>query len=177
MNNKEIFERARKIKFLLLDVDGVMSSGKIIYTDEGIEIKEFCVKDGHGIKLLLRNGIKVGFITGRRSKALAKRAQDLGVDIIYQDAKRKMEVYLDLVSKEVLKDEEICYIGDDLPDIPILKRVGLAVTVPGGVSQVKEIVHYITRNEAGKGAVREVCELILKGRGVWEDILKSYLDI
>jgi len=168
-------DRASRVKLLLLDVDGVLTKGEIIYNDRGEQIKIFDVKDGHGIKLLLRSGIKVMFLSGRKSKILHYRAEDLGVQEIYEGALNKLEVYEKILKKEGLVDEEVCYVGDDLPDIPVLKRVGFAIAVADSTEEVKDVVHYVTSNQGGRGAVREVCEFILKAQGKWKQIKERYL--
>lgn len=167
-------EKARAIKLLILDVDGVLTDGKIIYTDRGEELKCFDVKDGHGIKLLLRAGIEVALVTGRRSAAVEHRARDLGIRLVFQKALNKIEVYEEIRATQHLRDEELCVMGDDLTDLPILRKCGFSVAVPDSVDEVKREVDYVTKKEAGKGAVREVCEIILKARGVWESVTARY---
>ncbi|MCX5894486.1 MAG: HAD-IIIA family hydrolase [Proteobacteria bacterium] len=167
-------EKVRKIKLLVLDVDGVLTDGSVVYSDSGEELKLFNVKDGHGIKLLMRAGIEVAFITGRSSQALERRAQDLGVRIVFQKALQKIEAYEEILKIKNLRDEEICVVGDDLPDLPILRRCGFSVGVADSVEEVKREVDYVTIKEAGKGAVREVCEIILKATGRWEAITARY---
>jgi len=167
-------EKARAIKLLILDVDGVLTDGKIIYTDRGEELKCFDVKDGHGIKLLLRAGIEVALVTGRRSAAVEHRARDLGIRLVFQKALNKIEAYEEIRATQNLRDEELCVMGDDLTDLPILRKCGFSVAVPDSVDEVKREVDYVTQKEAGKGAVREVCEIILKARGVWESVTARY---
>ncbi len=167
-------EKVRKIKLLVLDVDGVLTDGSVVYSDSGEELKFFNVKDGHGIKLLMRAGIEVAFITGRSSQALEHRAQDLGVRIVFQKALQKIEAYEEILKIKNLRDEEICVMGDDLPDLPILRRCGFPVGVADSVEEVKREVDYVTIQEAGQGAVREVCEIILKATGRWEAITARY---
>jgi len=167
-------EKARDIKLLILDVDGVLTDGNIVYTDRGEELKAFNVKDGHGLKLLMRAGIQVALITGRSSAAVAHRARDLGITRVYQKALNKIEAYEELRRTGDLRDEEICVVGDDLPDLPILRTCGFAVAVADSVEEVKREVDYVTNKEAGKGAVREVCDIILKARGLWETVTDRY---
>jgi len=167
-------EKARDIKLLILDVDGVLTDGKIVYTDRGEEAKAFDVKDGHGLKLLMRAGIPVALITGRSSPAVEHRARDLGITRVYQKAINKIEAYEELRSAENLRDEEICVVGDDLPDLPILRICGFSVAVADSAEEVKREVDYVTNKEAGKGAVREVCDIILKARGLWEAVTDRY---
>jgi 3-deoxy-D-manno-octulosonate 8-phosphate phosphatase (KDO 8-P phosphatase) len=167
-------EKARDIKLLILDVDGVLTDGKIVYTDRGEEAKAFDVKDGHGLKLLMRAGIPVALITGRSSPAVEHRARDLGITRVYQKAINKIEAYEELRRAENLRDEEICVVGDDLPDLPILRICGFSVAVADSAEEVKREVDYVTNKEAGKGAVREVCDIILKARGLWETVTGRY---
>ncbi|MCX5897866.1 MAG: HAD-IIIA family hydrolase [Proteobacteria bacterium] len=167
-------EKARDIKLLILDVDGVLTDGKIVYTDRGEEAKAFDVKDGHGLKLLMRAGIPVALITGRSSPAVEHRARDLGITRVYQKAINKIEAYEELRRAENLRDEEICVVGDDLPDLPILRICGFSVAVADSAEEVKREVDYVTNKEAGKGAVREVCDIILKARGLWGAVTDRY---
>jgi 3-deoxy-D-manno-octulosonate 8-phosphate phosphatase (KDO 8-P phosphatase) len=166
--------RLEKIRLLLLDVDGVMTDGRIIYDDRGGELKAFDVKDGHGIKLLQRAGIRVGIITGRQSAVVDRRAQELGIELVYQGAKDKLVPFLEILQKTGLTAEQIAYLGDDLPDLPILRRVGFAATVADALDDVKPYAHYITRCSGGRGAVREVCDLLLKETGRWENVSGRY---
>jgi 3-deoxy-D-manno-octulosonate 8-phosphate phosphatase (KDO 8-P phosphatase) len=167
-------EKARAIKLLILDVDGVLTDGKIVYADRGEELKCFDVKDGHGIKLLLRAGIEVALVTGRKSAAVEHRAQDLGIKLVFQKALNKIEAYEEIRATQKLRDEELCVMGDDLPDLPILRKCGFSVAVPDSVDEVMQEVDYVTKREAGKGAVREVCEIILKAQGLWERVTARY---
>jgi 3-deoxy-D-manno-octulosonate 8-phosphate phosphatase (KDO 8-P phosphatase) len=167
-------ERLEKIRLLLLDVDGVMTDGRIIYDDCGGEIKAFDVKDGHGIKLLQRAGIRVGIITGRQSAVVDRRASELGIELVYQGAKDKLVPFLEILHKTGLTAEQIAYLGDDFPDLPILRRVGFAATVADAVAELKPHVHYVTQHDGGRGAVREICDLLLKETGRWENITARY---
>jgi len=157
-----------------MDADGVLTNGQIIYDSEGKETKNFDVQDGLGIVLLKRAGLKTAILTARASKAVEIRAKDLKVDRLYQDAFPKEKFYKRLLRDLRLKDEEACFIGDDLPDVPVLKRVGLAVAVPGACVDVKKAVHYVTRKKGGAGAVREVVELILKAQGMWSPLIARF---
>jgi len=170
-------EKVRDIKLLLLDADGVLTEGKVVYNDEGMESKSFDVKDGHGLKLLMRSKIDVAIITGRESKALLHRAKDLGIGMVYQKAINKIIIYDQILKDKNLEDREVCYVGDDLVDLPLLRRVGFAVAVADGVDEVKEGADYITRKEGGKGAVREVCELILKAQNKWKEVTDRYFNL
>ncbi len=159
---------------LLLDVDGVMSDGRIIYDALGNEAKAFDVKDGHGLKLLQRAGIQVGIITGRQSEVVAIRARELGIEILYQGVRDKLPPYEEILSRLQLQDDEVAFVGDDLVDLPILRRVGFAVTVADAIDEVKPLVHYVTTRCGGRGAVREVCDLILKQSGKWSAVTDRY---
>ncbi|MFQ5455679.1 MAG: KdsC family phosphatase [Nitrospirota bacterium] len=164
MNSKQrdrIVEKIKRIRFLLLDVDGVMTDGRIYIDSEGRESKSFNIYDGHGIYLLQEAGIKVGIITGRRSKVVDIRAKELGIDEVHQMAIDKGRVYESILSKYKLRDEEVAYMGDDLIDIPVLKRTGLSISVANAVKEVKDISDIITDKEGGYGAVREITDLIL----------------
>jgi 3-deoxy-D-manno-octulosonate 8-phosphate phosphatase (KDO 8-P phosphatase) len=166
--------RLRNIRLLLLDVDGVLTDGRIVFDNNGIETKAFDVKDGHGIKLLQRVGIGVGLITGRQSEVTRHRAKELGIDIVFQGAKDKAVPYLEILADLGLTDEQVAYMGDDVIDLPILRRVGFAATVADACEEVKPFVHYVTRRPGGRGAVREVCDLILKGTGLWQEATSRY---
>jgi 3-deoxy-D-manno-octulosonate 8-phosphate phosphatase (KDO 8-P phosphatase) len=167
-------ERLIKIRLLLLDVDGVMTDGRIVYDNNGVETKAFDVKDGHGLKLLQRAGMRIGIITGRQSRVVDFRAQELGIDILYQKVKDKLVPYNELLQLMGLNDEEVAYIGDDIVDLPLLRRVGFAVTVADAAPELKAHVHYVTTRPGGRGAVREVCDLILKKTGRWEGVTARY---
>ena len=169
-----VLSKAKKIKLLLLDVDGVLTDGAIVIDDRGNESKHFNVRDGQGITLLKRAGIDVGFVTGRRSNVVRARARELGVKLVYQGVGNKAEVYDHIKSKMKLLNEQIAYIGDDLPDLEILLQAGLAITVADAAPEVIKAVHFITKSEGGHGAVREIAELILKAQGLWPKILDSY---
>jgi len=142
-------ERLKLIKLLILDVDGVLTDGKIIYNDRGEEIKAFDVKDGHGIKLLMRSGIEIALITGRESEVVLHRARDLGIEQVYQKVTNKMEVYEKILNDKKLEGENVGFVGDDLVDIPVLKRVGFSAAVLDAVSEVKEIADYIASKKGG----------------------------
>ena len=172
--DEEIFMRAKKVKLLILDVDGVLTDGKIIYGVPDVELKAFDVKDGHGIKLLQRAGVKIAFITGRNSAVVAKRARELKIEHLYQGAIDKLEAYEDLKRETGLKDEDFGSVGDDLLDIPIAKRAGFAVAVADADVELKRRSLYVTKACGGAGAVREVCEIILKSKGLWAEVLSRY---
>jgi len=167
-------DRAKKIKLLLLDVDGVLTDGRIIYDEYGDEIKCFHVHDGMGIRLLDKGGIKTIFITSRKSKAVARRAKEIGVAKVYFNACPKIDRYEDVLKKFKVTREETAYMGDDLLDLGVMKKAGLSIAVPNACNEARAASHYVTTRHGGQGAVREVAELILKTQNKWDDILKSY---
>lgn len=171
---KDWKKRAKEIRLLLLDVDGVLTDGRIIYDGEGREFKTFDVKDGQGIKLLQQGGLKVGILTGRRSSAVSLRAKELGIEILHQKVLDKTKTLDGILGKNEIRAEQICFMGDDLADLPVLHRVGFAVAVADAVEDVKKNAHYITRHHGGRGAVREICEVILKSQGKWKEIISQY---
>jgi len=168
-------KRAARIKLLLMDVDGTMTDGGVLLLSQpdgsALEIKKFDAHDGQGLTLAHTAGILTGCITGRESAALLRRAHEMKMDYIYMKIPLKMPAYEEILAKAGLKDAEVAYVGDDLPDIPILKRVGLAVAVGDAVADVKKIAHYTTKAHAGKGAIREAIELILKSKGIWDELI------
>jgi len=179
LTSKQLQARARKIKLLLMDVDGVLTDGRFFYVPSTrgrlIETKAFHSRDGLGFRLAHQAGLKTGFITGRRSPAVEHRAKELGVHFLKQHAREKLEPYQQILREARLKDEEVCYVGDDIVDLPLLTRVGLAVGVGNSHRLLRRYVHYQTAHPAGFGAVREVIELILSAQGKWEAVLKHYL--
>src|ERR1700678_1451208 len=175
----DVLCRARKIKLFLMDVDGTLTDGGVCListtSSDGSsaasvsEMKIFSAKDGQGLSLAHTMGIQTGFITGRRSPAVAKRAEELKVTFVYLGQAKKMQAFEECVEKACVAKEEVAYMGDDLPDIPLAQRAGLAISVADGADELKAICHYITRRLAGRGAAREVIELILKAQGRWEE--------
>lgn len=169
-------ERMRWIRLMIFDVDGVLTGGQIIYHDDGSEMKVFDVQDGHGIKLLQRAGIEIALITGRYCRAVEHRAAGLKIARVYQGVHYKLEAYDQLRRETGLEDREIAYMGDDLIDIPVMRRVGLAVAVPDASPHVFPFAHYTTHAQGGRGACRELCELILQAQGRWEDLTARYFE-
>ena len=167
--------RLRKIRCLLLDVDGVLTDGKLHFTSDGEEFKTFDVQDGHGIAMAQRAGLTVGFISGRPAKATARRAADLRVKILLQKPSNKMDMVEKVKRQHGFANDEIAFVGDELVDLPVLRRVGLAVAVPNATDEVKRAAHYLTRRRGGDGAVREVIEMILKTQGSWKRAIAKYL--
>jgi 3-deoxy-D-manno-octulosonate 8-phosphate phosphatase (KDO 8-P phosphatase) len=174
MISSETVERARRIKLLITDIDGVMTDGRIVYSVYGDELKFFDVTDGFGISLLNRVGIKTVIITAKKSRIVKLRGRDLKVAKAYAGFLDKRVPFNDVLKRFKIPAEEICFIGDDLIDIPILKKVGFAVSVPNGMEEVKAIAHHITAKPGGRGAVREVCELILKSQEKWDEATSVY---
>jgi 3-deoxy-D-manno-octulosonate 8-phosphate phosphatase (KDO 8-P phosphatase) len=163
--------KARKIKLLLLDVDGVLTDGGIYIDDRGVETKRFDVRDGQGITLLQRAGIRAGMVTGRCSEIVRHRARELGVEIVYQGVADKALVYEEIKQRIGLGDDEIAYMGDDIGDLPVLRRAGLAFTVRQS-SVARSKVDYVTQARGGHGAVREVADLLLRANGAWKNLPK-----
>lgn len=165
--------KIKKIKVLAMDVDGVLTDGKIVLEHNGNELKFFDVQDGYGIAVIKRAGIKTAIITARSSGAVSSRAADLKIDKVFQDAYPKTAAYDQLLKDLNVSNEDICFVGDDLADIAILERVGFAVAVKNAANEVKKAADYVTKNHGGDGAVREVVELILKTQGKWKKILNN----
>ncbi len=171
---KNIQEKLKNIKMLILDVDGVMTDGRVIMDDSGREIKNFDVRDGHGIKLIQRYGIRVVLLTGRKSEVVLHRARDLEIKEVYQKVFNKKEVLVKILKKNKLTAAEAAFIGDDVIDIPVLKAVGFSAAVADALDVVKKSVDYITQNKGGRGAVREVCDMLLQAQGKWPEIAAKY---
>jgi 3-deoxy-D-manno-octulosonate 8-phosphate phosphatase (KDO 8-P phosphatase) len=169
-----IAKKAKKIKLLIMDVDGVLTDGRIVYANSGDELKFFDVTDGMGLALFSRVGLKSAILTAKKSKIVSKRAKDIHIDRVYQNAFKKSEVFNKILADFKVSPGEVCFIGDDVIDIPVLRRVGLAVCVPNAVPEVKNEAHYITKKKGGRGAVREVIDMILKNQGKWDGVMKRY---
>ena len=172
---QELIDRAARVKLLILDIDGVMTDGRIIYSVYGDELKFFDVQDGFGITLLNRAGINSAIITAKKSRIVKLRARDMRVAKAYQGYMDKLIPFEQALKRFSVKPEEVCFIGDDLIDIPVLKKVGFAVAVPNAVEEVKQVAHHITSKTGGRGAVREICDLILKSRNKWDLATSKYL--
>jgi len=171
---KSLQERCQTIELLLVDVDGVLSDGGINYDATGTEIKNFHVRDGSGIKLWQRAGKRVGIISGRTSPCSTVRAAELGMKPVVQGSADKL-ADLDAIVKDLgLSREQVCFVGDDIPDLPVLRNCGLAAAVADACPEVVADVHYVTRQPGGRGAVREVIELILKCQGIWTSLVNEY---
>ena len=171
---KELLLIAEKVRFLVLDVDGVLTDGGIILDAGKNELKTFHVRDGHGIKMLLRAGIGVALITGRHSKVVERRSRELGIDEVFQKCRDKTKAYQQLIDRHSLSDSEIAYVGDDIVDISVLKRCGFPVAVADAADEVKLFARMITKKDGGRGAVREVCDFILSAKGLLKGIIDGY---
>jgi len=171
---KDITARARRIKLLLMDCDGVLTDGCLWLTSDGDEQKAFHARDGQGISLLHRAGLQTGIITGRTSSAVDRRAQDLKMSYVRQYAKDKIKALEEILAEAGVTTDECAYIGDDVGDIPVMRRVGLAVAVSDAVEETKQAAQYITALKGGQGAVREVCDLVLKAQGRWDELMERF---
>jgi 3-deoxy-D-manno-octulosonate 8-phosphate phosphatase (KDO 8-P phosphatase) len=169
-----LLERARKTRLLIMDVDGVLTDGRIIQDCHGHELKVFDVKDGHGIVMAHRAKLKTALISGRESETITRRAEELGIELVFQKIWNKLEAYEKILGDTQLTHDQVAYMGDDVIDIPLLRRVGLAVAVADAVDEVKAAAHLITQRPGGQGAVREVIELILRAQGHWDTLLERY---
>ncbi len=175
---EEIIERARRIKLLLTDCDGVLTDGSLLYNFDGKRVLEgakiFHIHDGLGLKLAREAGLKLGVISGRVSPALAARASELQIDYLHQGIDDKLSVYEQIKNAEGLTDAQVAYIGDDLPDLAVMRRVGLAIAVADAVAEIRECAHFITVAPGGRGAAREAIELILKAQDKWSESLLRF---
>jgi 3-deoxy-D-manno-octulosonate 8-phosphate phosphatase (KDO 8-P phosphatase) len=167
-------EKLKDIQLLLLDVDGVLTDGSIIYSDAAAETKVFNVKDGLGLKLVMAAGVQVGLVTGRTSKALHHRCRDLGIRHLYDGVRQKAQLLDQIVADTGVAAARTAFIGDDIPDIPLMQRVGLSVAVADAHELVRDGADWITTAPGGRGAVREVCDALLKARGLWDSVAERY---
>ena len=171
----DIRDRLFKIKLLIVDCDGVLTDGRIVLLSETEETKFFDVKDGHAIRMAGRAGLKTAIISGRASFAVRARARDLGIAYLYEGAWIKIGPYEEVLAAEGIGDESVCYVGDDVTDIPLMRRAGLAIAVADAVEEARKHAHYVTERPGGRGAVREVIELILKAQSKWDEAMSRYL--
>jgi 3-deoxy-D-manno-octulosonate 8-phosphate phosphatase (KDO 8-P phosphatase) len=167
--------RASRIKLLLMDCDGVLTDGRLWLLEHGDEHKSFNTHDGLGLSLLHRAGLKSGIITGRTSTAVTRRAEELGIEFVRQGNPNKLEAFAEVLRLAGVDEREVAFVGDDLTDIPLMKRSELAVAVADAVEETRSVAHYVTLAKGGRGAVREVIEIILKSQGRWSDVLETYL--
>lgn len=172
---QDIYDRAHRIRLAVFDVDGVLTDGTLYYSASGEELKAFNVRDGHGMKMLQSSGVLLAIITSRKSRGVELRAQGLGIDLVYQGAADKHASFRELLARVKLDAAAAAYMGDDVVDLPILRRCGLAVAVPDAPAVVRQHAHYVTRERGGHGAVRELCELILHAQGAFEAQHAPYL--
>ena len=172
---KDIQERAALIKLLIFDVDGVLTDGSLLLGDDGQEYKAFHSQDGHGIKMLQRHGVRCAVITGRTSKVVEHRMRNLGIDLIYQGQENKLEGFADLLGRLGLNPEQVAYMGDDVVDLPVMRKVGLAIAVSNAHPWVIRHAHWQTPRAGGRGAARDACEMLMEAHGVLQQELDSYL--
>ena len=172
---RDVIEKAKNIRIVIFDVDGVLTDGSLYLTDAGEEIKAFNSRDGHGMKMLKASGIELAIITARESRSVRLQAENLNIYLLYQGEKNKLKVFESLITKLGLGKSSCAYVGDDLIDLPVMTRCGLSICVPSAPALVKKHAHYVTNSEGGHGAVREVCELIMLAQGTLDEQLKEYL--
>jgi 3-deoxy-D-manno-octulosonate 8-phosphate phosphatase (KDO 8-P phosphatase) len=172
---QDILEKASKIKLIIFDVDGVLTDGRLFFGDDGQEYKAFHSRDGHGMKMLKKSGVEVGIITGRTSKVVEHRMANLGIEHVYQGKLEKLPAFEELISKLNVTPDEVAYVGDDVVDLPIMLRVGLAVAVADAHELVIKHSHWQTAHGGGQGAARDVCELIMEARGSLKTEMQQYL--
>ncbi|MGV6859211.1 MAG: 3-deoxy-manno-octulosonate-8-phosphatase KdsC [bacterium] len=172
----DVMNIAQNIKLVIFDIDGVLTDGSLFIGDDGQEYKAFNSKDGHGIRMLLDSGIDVAILTGRTSNVVLHRAKDLGIPHVLQGHRDKRPAFQELLKKTGIKAENICYVGDDVVDLPVMVQVGLAVAVGDAHEKVKQHSHWITHAYGGRGAGRELCELLLESQGLLENKLNSYIE-
>jgi len=167
-------ELLASIQLLLLDVDGVLTTGQVVYTDSGEEIKAFSVKDGLGLRLVMDCGLQVGIVTGRGSGALLNRCRNLGIDLVFDQVRDKAAKLAEISTRTGIAAPQMAFVGDDLPDIPLMQKVGLGIAVADAVPEVIAAADMVTTAKGGCGAVREICEALLKARECWEPILERF---
>jgi 3-deoxy-D-manno-octulosonate 8-phosphate phosphatase (KDO 8-P phosphatase) len=173
----KLAQRAKQIKLFLMDVDGTITTGIVTLLSmadgSALEIKTFDAHDGQGLSLAHTAGLRTGVITGRESAAMRRRAKELNIEFVYEKQPHKMAAFEEIMKKAGVVESQVAYLGDDLPDIPVMRRVGLAVAVGDAVPEVKKIAHHVTKAVGGKGAARETVELILKSKGIWEEMIEK----
>ena len=174
MITKALQEKIEPVRVLILDVDGVLTDGKVIIDDAGWETKHFNVSDGHGLKMLMRYEMEVVLLTGRTSEVVNHRARDLGISEVYQGAWNKLAVFEEILRKNNIAPAEAAFVGDDVVDVPVLRRVGFSATVADAPADIQNVVDYITNLRGGCGAVREICDVILKAKGRWPEVAARY---
>ena len=172
---QSIVEKAKKLKLLILDVDGVLTDGKLFFDNEGNEYKSFHARDGHGIKLLRQTGVEVAVISGRKSNSVSLRMKSLGIEHVYQGHEDKRGAFKELIEKSGITPEQAAYMGDDLLDLPVMTRVGLAIAVADANFAVRQRADWCTALPGGHGAVREVCDFIMQAQGRFDEVVNAYL--
>ena len=175
LTDSEVIARAAKIKLIVFDVDGILTDGSLYLNDDGQEIKAFFALDGHGMKMLKRSGVELAVITGRHSQLMRHRVKNLNIEHLYQGVEDKLEAFLELTEQLGLGSEQVAAMGDDVVDLPMMRRIGLSITVPGAWDRVKQYAHYVTQLPGGRGAAREACELIMGAQGTLDNQLAPYL--
>ena len=173
--NKRLIARAHRIRLAIFDVDGVLTDGTVFLSERGEEMKAFNILDGLGLKMLSGSGIATALLSGRKSKMVALRAKEIGISHVLQGVSDKLETYHRLLRKLGLAEEETSFMGDDLPDLPVLRRCGLAFSVPNAPEIVRSHVHYVTATPGGQGAAREACEFLMRAKGTLENQMRAYL--
>lgn len=169
-----LHDKARNVRLMAFDIDGVMTDGRLYFSPDGDEMKTFFSRDGLGLKMLARAGIKLAIITGRDSPIVARRAENLGIDLVFQGVENKRSVMATLLEREGLEFAQAGYMGDDVVDLGVMAACGFSASVPDCHGAVRQIADYVAQAPAGAGAVREVCELLLQAQGSWERILAGY---
>ncbi|MGJ7457166.1 KdsC family phosphatase [Halomonas sp. MA07-2] len=175
LQDPRLVDRLRLIRLLALDVDGVLTDGQLFFQADGTEIKAFNVQDGHGLKLLKRAGIEVALITGRDSPTVSHRAAALGIQHVFQGVEKKLPVLRDLCTRLGLEFDQVSYCGDDMPDVGAIRRAGVGISVPNAPEYIRQHADWVTVRSGGQGAVREVCDTLLKAQGHWDAVLDTYL--
>lgn len=172
---QSLIEKAKKIKLVIFDVDGVLTDGRLYFNEKGVELKAFNVHDGQGMKLLLEHNIEVAIITHHDSPIVVRRMEKLGIEHVFLGEGPKLRTYEALIKKLNVTDEEVAYLGDDLPDLPVIQRVGLGIAVANAASQILPYADWQTRLPGGHGAAREVCDFILKAKDLTQSVLQKFL--
>jgi 3-deoxy-D-manno-octulosonate 8-phosphate phosphatase (KDO 8-P phosphatase) len=172
---EDVRERASRIRLLILDIDGVLTDGRLYFDAKGETLKVFHVRDGHGIKMVQRGGLEVAMVSGRRSDAAYHRARELGISRFYEGVRDKVAILEELLAALNLQPAEVAAVGDELVDLPLFHRVGLGVAVADAVPEAKAAAHWVTSLPGGKGAVREVCDLLLKAQGKWAELVSPWI--
>jgi 3-deoxy-D-manno-octulosonate 8-phosphate phosphatase (KDO 8-P phosphatase) len=174
INDGPLLDKIRKVKLLILDVDGVLTDGRIVIDDAGLESKQFDVRDGHGLKMLMRSGIVVVVLTGRKSRVVDHRAADLGITEVHQGILNKADLFAPILERNHVTPDQTACVGDDVVDVPLLRRAGFSVAVADAVAEARQAADYVTHHPGGRGAVREICEVILKAQNRWAEVVARY---